>query len=140
MSNRVKFLSTISEHGFDINKPFDIRCSGNENGVTLSILIQGDEKNHWNSDIRLAAIKQLIWELDIKSECNADYNIFQKYMLTILDSIGNVISWATPYDEERNIEKVKRFIEDSLVTKIVEDATQEGLIDQYDDDDIDFSL
>ncbi|MFB0831897.1 hypothetical protein ACEU2D_20150 [Brevibacillus laterosporus] len=137
MKNKSKFLSTISEYGFDINEPFDIRCTGNENGVTLSILIQGDEKHYWNSDIRLAAIKQLIGSLDIKNEFNGDYEMFQKYMLTILDSLGNIISWATPYDEDRNIEIVKSFIQDSLETKIVEEANREGLLDTYDDDDID---
>lgn len=30
MNKREKFISTISEYGFDINKPFNISCSGDE--------------------------------------------------------------------------------------------------------------
>lgn len=137
MNNREKFISTISEYGFDINMPFEISCSGDEDGVRLSLIIQGNDKKFWNSDVRLAAISHLIGSLDFKYDLDADYDVFQKYMLAILDSIGNTINRVAPYDEERNIEVVKKFIEYALDSNIIIEAEQEGLIDQM-DDDIDF--
>lgn len=71
---------------------------------------------------------------------DADYDVFQKYILAILDAIGNAIDWAAPYDEERNIEVVKKFIEHALGSNIVVEAEQEGLIDQKEEDDIDFGI
>ncbi|MGD8191843.1 hypothetical protein ACQCN2_17900 [Brevibacillus ginsengisoli] len=140
MNNKTKFISKISEFGFDINKPFQASCSGDEDGVNLSLIIQGNEKKFWNSDIRLATIVHLIDSIDYKHDLNADYNLFQKYLLAILDSIGNAISWAAPYDdEERNIEIVKKFIEHALNSNIVVEAEQEGLIDQK-EDDLDFGF
>ncbi|WP_411503401.1 hypothetical protein [Brevibacillus centrosporus] len=137
MNNREKFISTIAEYGFDINKPFGISCSGDEDGVNLSVIIQGNDKKFWNSDVRLAAITHLIGSLDFKHDMDADYDLFQKYMLAILDAVGNAIDWAAPYDEQRNIEVVKKFIEHALDSNIVVEAEQEGLIDQK-EDDIDF--
>lgn len=140
MNNREKFISTLSEYGFDIKKPFGISCSGDEDGVNLSVIIQGNDEKFWNSDARLAAITHLIGTLDFKHDLDADYDVFQKYMLAILDSIGNAINWAAPYDEERNIEVVKKFIEHALGSNIVVEAEQEGLIDQKEEDDIDFGI
>ncbi|MED4782692.1 hypothetical protein [Brevibacillus choshinensis] len=138
MNDSAKFISRISEYGFDINKPFGISCAADEDGVELSVIIQGHEKKIWNSDIRLAAITHLISLLDYKHDLDADYSVFQKYMLAILDSIGNVISWAAPYDDEiRNIEIVKKFIEDALNSDVVVESEKEGLIDKK-EDDIDF--
>jgi hypothetical protein len=138
MTNRSKFVSMITDMGFDIHKPFDISSSGNENGVTLSVIIQGDRESYWRSDIRLAAIKHLIGTLDIKYGMDSNYDVFQKYMLTILDSIGSAIRWVSPYDDERNVEVVRKFIEHSLNSPILREAEQEGLIDQREDEDMDW--
>ena len=138
MTNRSKFVSMITDMGFDIHKPFDISSSGNENGVTLSVIIQGDRESYWRSDIRLAAIKHLIDTLDFKYGMDSNYDVFQKYMLTILDSIGSAIRWFSPYDDERNVEVVKKFIEHSLNSRILSEAEQEGLIDQRKDEEFDW--
>lgn len=130
MKNKSNFVSMITEMGFDINKPFDITGSGNENGLTLSLIIQGERENYWRSDLRLAAIKHLISSIDLKHDADGDHELFDKYMLTILDTIGRVIALDTPIDEKRNIEVVQKFIQYSLNSRIVLEAEKEGLIDQ----------
>ncbi|GED67734.1 hypothetical protein BRE01_14360 [Brevibacillus reuszeri] len=130
MKNKSNFVSMITEMGFDINKPFDITGSGNENGLTLSLIIQGERENYWRSDLRLAAIKHLINSIDLKHDANGDHELFDKFMLTILDTIGRVIALDTPIDEKRNIEVVQKFIQYSLNSRIVLEAEKEGLIDQ----------
>lgn len=107
MKNKSNFISMITEMGFDINKPFDITGSGNANGLTLSLIIQGERENYWRSDLRLAAIKHLISSIELKHAANGDHELFDKYMLTILDTIGRVIALDTPIDEKRNIELSK---------------------------------
>lgn len=130
MKNRSNFVAMITEMGFDINKPFDMTGSGNENGLTLSLIIQGERENYWRSDIRLAAIKHLISSIDLKHGADGDLELFDKYMLTILDSIGSVIAAEAPFDEKSNIEVVQKFIQYSLNSKVMLEAKKEGLIDQ----------
>lgn len=97
----------------------------------MSLIIQGNDKKFWNSDVRLAAISHLISSLDFNYDLDADYDVFQKYMLAILDSIGNTINQVAPYDEDRNIEVVNNFIEYALDSNIIViEAEQEGLIDR----------
>ncbi|MET3291823.1 UNVERIFIED_CONTAM: hypothetical protein ABID98_004393 [Brevibacillus sp. OAP136] len=134
MKENSKFLSIISDYGFDIKKEFDITGSMNDGDLILTVITQGKREYYWQSDIRLAAIKHLIETLDIKHDMNGDLNLFEKYVLTILDAIGSVIKWNTPYSEERNIEIVKSFIEDALNSRILIEAEKEGLIDQSKDD------
>ncbi|MCC8434480.1 hypothetical protein HP567_007935 [Brevibacillus sp. M2.1A] len=130
MKNKSNFVSMITEMGFDINKPFDITGSGNENGLTLSLIIQGERENYWRSDLRLAAIKHLISSIDLKHDADGDYELFDKYMLSILDTIGSVIALNEPFDEKRNIEVVQKFIQYSINSQVMLEAEKEGLIDQ----------
>lgn len=131
MKKRSNFASMITEMGFDINKPFDMTGSGNNNGLTLSLIIQGERENYWRSDIRLAAIKHLISSIDLKHDADGDHELFNKYMLTILDTIGSVIAMEAPFDEKSNIEVVRQFIQYSLNSKVMQEAKNEGLIDRY---------
>lgn len=130
MKNSLNFVSTITEMGFDINKPFDMTVSGNDNGLTLSLIIQGERENYWRSDIRLAAIKHLISSIDLKHDANGDHELFDKYMLTILDTIGSVIAMEAPFDEKGNIEVFRQFIQYSLNSRVLQEAKNEGLIDR----------
>lgn len=130
MKNKSNFVSMITEMGFDTNKPFDITGSGNENGLTLSLIIQGEREEYWRSDLRLAAIKHLINSIDLKHDANGDHELFDRYMLSILDTIGSVIALEAPFEEKRNIEVVQKFIQYSLNSRLVEEADKEGLIDK----------
>ncbi|AYB41677.1 hypothetical protein D5F52_26345 (plasmid) [Brevibacillus laterosporus] len=132
----------LEEIGLDINQPMDVSSNGDfEHGLKLTVAIQGKKDLFWNNDLRLAAIKHLISTLDFKQMVEEDWNISEKYYLTILDEIGMSLSWNYPFHdgEKRNIEKVGTFIKHSLASGRLEQYEEEGLIDQKEDDD-DFEL
>ncbi|AQZ46678.1 hypothetical protein ERICIV_04101 [Paenibacillus larvae subsp. larvae] len=102
----------------------------------LTVLIQGKETLFWNNDLKLAAIKHLICMLDFKQMVDEDWDIMDKYYLTILDEIGMLMSWNSPTNDDgkRNIETVATFIKDSLDSGRLEQYEKEGLIDLKEND------
>ncbi|HZG18048.1 MAG TPA: hypothetical protein VE710_24005 [Candidatus Bathyarchaeia archaeon] len=138
MRNKSKFEKVISELGFNTDAPINSTSNINlETGKTnLAFIMQGDSDVLWNSDLGLAAIRHLI-EVNDNQYSHAEPEIYEKYILQILDSIGSVIKWNAPY-EGKNINVVKRFIEDSLMSNAFTEAEEEGLINKTDDTDDSF--
>jgi len=138
MRNKSKFEKVISELGFNTDAPINSTSNIDlETGKTnLAIIMQGNTDLHWNSDLGLAAIRHLI-EVNDNQYSHVEPELYEKYILQILDSVGAVLKWNTLYDG-KNIEVVKRFIEDSLMSNSVAEAEEEGLINKTDDTDDSF--
>ncbi|MGE7828986.1 hypothetical protein [Paenibacillus sp. NPDC093718] len=119
------------------DEPMYITSSLDEDGRTnLTIAIQGDEERIWNNDLRLAAINHLIHSLDFKPMIEMDRTLPDKYYLSILDAIGNLMSWYEPVDRgSRNIEKVALFLQYMMESGQLEKYEAEGLIDQKEEYD-----
>lgn len=90
--------------------------------------------NNLGLNNKLKAIKLLISSIDMKNDCNEDYVMFQKVMLSILDEVGQTLKNESCIDDHRNLKSVKYLIDAAFKDDYFSNKSFEGVFDQEEEE------
>lgn len=100
------------------------------------MILQGEHKSFVALDLQLKAIKNLIESADFKFDIEDDPYVEEKYILSILDSIGHILkNYFHNEIDKKNIELVKIFLDNIIENKDHEKDIFKNILDQQDIDD-----
>lgn len=78
---------------------------------------------------KLKAIHLLIESIDVKHACDENYEIFNKVMLSILDSVGAALKVESVIDEHRNLQSVRYLVNEVFENNLFESPRYKGIFD-----------
>lgn len=111
-----------------------------ETGVVCKVDIETNRENvipyikDQELNCKLKAINFLIESIDMKRDCREDYEIFEKVMLSILDTVGSMLKVESGIGEQRNLEYVKYLIDEVFENNLFLSPRYEGIFDQIEDE------
>lgn len=90
--------------------------------------------NNLDLNNKFKAIKLLISSIDMKHDCNEDYVMFQKIMLSILDEVGQTLKNESCIDDHRNLQSVKYLVDAAFKDDYFSNKAFEGVFDQEEEE------
>lgn len=133
----LNFLKSV----LDFNKPIthistSINIDTGHKQDDLVLILQGEHKSFVALDLQLKAIKRLIEHADFKFDIEDDPYIEEKYILSILDSVGYILqNYFHNEVNNKNIELVKLFIDNFIELKQYDNPIYKEILDKQDIED-----